>query len=75
VDWLRVLYRAARELYIHCQAERERLEHLLPGEDLDAALGDPARRIEDARAREAAMRRASLGLVRHINAPERAPEI
>lgn len=66
-DVYRALFRAARDLYLACRSERVRLEsapapigeRLWPEPDYSGRLGR-------ALAREAAMRSASVALVRHI---------
>ena len=68
---LRGLYRASRELYLECQRERLLAEQHLSSTWSDAEAEEAClARLDRARRRESAMRRASMSLVRHINAPE-----
>ena len=68
---LRVLYRAAREFYLECNRERLLAEDHLSGAWSDSRTEDACLdRLDRARRRESAMRRASMALVRHINPSE-----
>lgn len=64
----RALFRAARDLYRDCAAERSRAEAApIAFERLVGAKTAGGLRLERARAREAALRDASRALVRQID--------